>query len=195
MSRWYRFMYKFGFTPWEEDTESQAAQLGSLLSHVEGEREPPFGTALDLGCGTGRFSIELARRGWTSVGIDVVPDAIEIARQRAHQAGVDATFVEGNVTELRKSSVGDGFSLILDAECFNHLNDSQRESVHGGTYWREAEGPQIAPICAASAVASTGCATGGSPVSPTRPTCARRCARRRKPIHLTYIEVAPQVEA
>jgi len=33
-----------------------------------------------LGCGPGRASIYLARRGWQVDGVDFIPDAIELAR-------------------------------------------------------------------------------------------------------------------
>jgi hypothetical protein len=47
----------------------------------------------------------------------------------ALDAGVEAAFVEGDVTALRTAGVGSGFSFVLDVECFNHLNDSQRAAV------------------------------------------------------------------
>lgn len=132
MSRWYRFMYKLGLHPWEDNTESQLAQLRSLLERIEDGCEGPRRTALDLGCGTGRYSIELAKRGWDVVGVDVVPNAVELARKRARAANVTARFFEGDVTDLQQAGVGDGFRLFLDAECFNHLNDDQRMAFGRG---------------------------------------------------------------
>lgn len=129
MSRWYRFMYTVGFKPWEMDSATVGPQLGALLAIEEAGREQPYGPALDLGCGTGRWSVELAQRGWQVVGVDVVPKAIHAARQRAQQAGVDLAFFEGDVTALRGAGVGSGFSFVLDVECFNHLNDTQRAAV------------------------------------------------------------------
>lgn len=129
MSRWYRFMYRVGFTPWESDAESLAPQLGALLTLEEARREPPYGPALDLGCGTGRWSVELARRGWQVVGVDVVPKAVDAARRRALASSVDVPFFEGDVTALRDAGVGSGFSFFLDVECFNHLNDAERRTM------------------------------------------------------------------
>lgn len=129
MSRWYRFLYRVGFTPWEQDAATLAPQFNTLLALEEARREPPYGPALDLGCGTGRWSVELARRSWQVVGVDVVPKAVHTARQRAQAAGVDIKFCDGDVTALRDAGVGSGFSFFLDVECFNHLNDSQRGAM------------------------------------------------------------------
>ena len=45
---------------------------------------PPEGRAvLDAGCGTGRVAIELARRGYATVGIDIDPVLLDQARAKA----------------------------------------------------------------------------------------------------------------
>lgn len=129
MSLLYRVMYGLGFKPWEQDGEATLPQLRTLLAAEGSHRKPPYGSALDLGCGTGRWSVELAQQGWEVVGVDVIPKAIRGARERAEAAGVNATFIEGDVTALRYSGVGRGFSFVLDVECFNHLNDAQRVAV------------------------------------------------------------------
>jgi SAM-dependent methyltransferase len=77
-------------------------------------RTPPYGRALDLGCGTGIWSVFLALRGWDVTGVDVVPKAVRLARERARRADVQASFVDGSVTELAAAGVGSGFRLILD---------------------------------------------------------------------------------
>ena len=129
VSRFYRFTYGIGFRPWEQDVPTVGRQLAGLLAEEEAQRERPYGSALDLGCGTGGWSVQLAQRGWSVVGVDVVPKAIRAARRRAEESGVDVTFIEGDVTELGRIGVGTGFSFILDVECFNHLNDAQRTAV------------------------------------------------------------------
>lgn len=129
MSRWYRFMYKVGFKPWEQDSATVGRQLRELLTFEEASREEPYGPALDLGCGTGARSVELAQRGWHVVGVDVVPRAIEAAQRRAREAGVEVAFFQGDVTALDSIGIGSGFSFLLDVECFNHLSDSQRAAV------------------------------------------------------------------
>lgn len=85
-------------------------------------RPHPLGRALDLGCGRGLYTRELARRGWQAVGIDAVPRAIRVASRRAI-AG--ATFVVGDVTNLEAAGLG-SFDFFLDVGCFQGLDVDAR---------------------------------------------------------------------
>ena len=56
---------------------------------------------LDLACGTGRHSIELARRGFSVLGVDIASDLLEIAVGEAENKSIDgATFLEADLREL-----------------------------------------------------------------------------------------------
>jgi len=115
MSLFYKFQYLVGMTPWERmPSLSIGEQAVALLDRVESGREQPYGRALDLGCGTGFWSVRLAQRGWEVTGVDIVPKAVRTARERARKAGVEGRFVEGSVTTLAAAGVGSGFRLILD---------------------------------------------------------------------------------
>lgn len=46
----------------------------------------------DLGCGCGRHSIELARRGYKVTALDISPVLVEETRRRAESAGVEIVF-------------------------------------------------------------------------------------------------------
>jgi SAM-dependent methyltransferase len=84
-------LYRLGITPWERYGLAAAESIAALLDREEGDRSRPLGRALDLGCGRGQYTPDLARRGWQAVGIDNVPAGIEAAqrrpRARAHIAG------------------------------------------------------------------------------------------------------------
>lgn len=43
---------------------------------------------LDLGCGTGRMTRELARRGYDMTGVDISPEMLDIARESAERDGL-----------------------------------------------------------------------------------------------------------
>ena len=56
---------------------------------------------LDIGCGSGRYSVELARRGAEVIGLDFAPAMVETARQAAIEAKVEKNciFVQGDFLE------------------------------------------------------------------------------------------------
>lgn len=77
------------------------------------------GRALDLGCGYGRTAIYLALRGWTTDGIDFIPQAIDQAKARAEAAGVaDSTkFHVASATDL--AFLAGPYDLAIDVGCMH----------------------------------------------------------------------------
>ena len=132
MRRWKRLVfwlaYLHGRTPW--DTEVTPPEL---IQTIEGRDAPEAGRALDLGCGTGTNVIYLARRGWDAFGVDFVDRAIRLARRKAKKAGVQASFVTGDVTQLQQiKELPNSFDLALDIGCFHSLTpDGQRRYAAG----------------------------------------------------------------
>jgi SAM-dependent methyltransferase len=55
---------------------------------------------LDVGCGTGRHSIELTRRGYTITGIDLSDSMLRIARDKAKDAKLDIQFLKHDARNL-----------------------------------------------------------------------------------------------
>jgi SAM-dependent methyltransferase len=110
----YRVLWGLGVTPWERMQAFGAEQVSLMFDREEQGREPPFGAALDLGCGTGFWSVHLAERGWDVTGVEIVPKALRAARDRVQKAGVEVRFLEGSVAALRDAGVGSGFRLVLD---------------------------------------------------------------------------------
>jgi magnesium-protoporphyrin O-methyltransferase len=74
-----------------------------MLEHVEAwllERHlPPGARVLDAGCGTGLCSVLLAKHGYTVTAIDIAPQMVKAAQQRAQTLGVAEriTFVAGDL--------------------------------------------------------------------------------------------------
>jgi SAM-dependent methyltransferase len=131
MSVIYKILYQVGLTPWEGSAKQARTreQISAMFGREENGRQPPYGPALDLGCGGGLWSIELARRDWQVTGIDIVPKALRTARERAREAGVEVRFVQGDLAALRAAEVGSGFRLLLDFGAVHGLKEAQREAV------------------------------------------------------------------
>lgn len=55
---------------------------------------------LDMGCGTGRHSVELALRGFRMTGVDLSSGMLAQARAAATAAGVEVEWIEADATEF-----------------------------------------------------------------------------------------------
>ena len=95
-------------------TEQEVAFLVGALGLDPGMR------VLDVGCGPGRHSLALARRGFAVTGVDLSPEFVELARSAAAAEDLDASFTVCDVRELRYDSEFDaviclcqgGFGLL-----------------------------------------------------------------------------------
>ncbi len=126
----YRALWGLGFTPWER-RQAWAEQVSAMFDGEEQGRQPPYGAALDLGCGTGFWSVDLAERGWEVTGVEIVPKALRAARERAQKAGVEVRFLEGSVASLRDADAGFGFRLVLDLGTVHGLAPAEVKAVAG----------------------------------------------------------------
>jgi SAM-dependent methyltransferase len=90
---------------WTERTGSEIDRALTMLRPEGGER------ILDLACGTGRHSLELVRRGFSVVGVEIGSELVEIARREAEEQGLEAEFVEGDLREL---DFEEEFDIVLN---------------------------------------------------------------------------------
>src|SRR5580765_2575471 len=76
----------------------------------------PGAEILDAGCGTGRYAIELARRGYIVRGVDLSPELVDIATRAVGDSIDRVSFSVGDIAHLPTS----GYAAIL---CRGVLND------------------------------------------------------------------------
>ena len=145
----WKLYYRLGFHPWEDLAEHPpfAEKLTELFAREESGREPPYGPALDLGCGSAVWGVPLAKRGWQVTSVDIVDRALERARERVRDAGVDVRVMHADVTALREAGVGSDFRLLLDTGTFHGLSASQRRAM----------GREISAVAAADATVILDC--------------------------------------
>ncbi len=100
---------------------------GRFADRVEKEAvlallEPhPGMSVLDVGCGTGNYSLELAGRGLVVTGLDASPEMIKAARAKAEERGLDVEFVLGDALQL---PFGDGsFDAVICVCALEFLPD------------------------------------------------------------------------
>jgi SAM-dependent methyltransferase len=87
----------FGKERWERTAQG----VDLLLSLVP---IPSGGRVLDLCCGPGRHSLELARRGFRPTGVDRTASYIEEARERAEAEGLQIELVLEDMRRFRRAS-------------------------------------------------------------------------------------------
>lgn len=78
-------------------TANTVAEVDFLLEELG---LAPGGSMLDVGCGTGRHAVELARRGYEVTGLDLSAAMLARARGRAEAAGVRVELVEADATRF-----------------------------------------------------------------------------------------------
>src|SRR6478752_7889389 len=84
------------------------------------------GDVLDAGCGEAATALTLAERGFTAVGLDMSPTAIELARAEAATRGLDNVTFE--VADISAFTGYDGrFGTIIDSTLFHSMPVELRE--------------------------------------------------------------------
>ena len=117
--------YEKGDLPWQIDRP----QPEVLRLIAEEKFTSPI---LDLGCGSGDNALELARRGYRVLGMDVVPEALRLARKKAEQAGLaqPPEFFLGDALRLEESGVE--VETVLDCALFHTFEDEERPAYVRG---------------------------------------------------------------
>ncbi|HET6541689.1 MAG TPA: class I SAM-dependent methyltransferase [Chryseolinea sp.] len=115
-----------------ERVYEKATKPSDLLWHseepskflVEAIRErKQSGTALDLGCGAGVFSIYLAKSGYQVTGLDFIHKALEMASQLAKEKGALVNWVQADLLNWNSEKK---FDIILDSGCLHTISDKEK---------------------------------------------------------------------
>ena len=81
---------------------------------------------LDVGCGTGQNALFLAEKGYTVTGIDIAPDTLKIAKERALKRNINVNFHIYDLFDLKNYSKS--FNTIIDSSIFHMFSDKLRKS-------------------------------------------------------------------
>ena len=78
---------------------------------------------LDLGCGTGKMTLEMAKRGYDMIGVDYSPEMLDIAREGAFENNQEVLLLCQDMREFELYGTVDAVLCCLDG--INHLQDTQ----------------------------------------------------------------------
>ena len=132
--RFYNVMYSVG-APWEGADRVELRELvrdGRCSAAALRRPGMPAARAIDLGCGAGTVSIELAEAGFDVTGIDFSPVALRKARAAAATRGIDADrlrFLEGDLTLGHVPGVEGPYDLLVDYGTLDDLSADGRRSM------------------------------------------------------------------
>lgn len=89
----------------------RSAREAEFVTHICGLA--PGARLLDAGCGAGRHTLEFARRGYKTTGVDLSDDLLDLARERAAGAAA-ANFVQADLRTLKFAREFDA-AVLLDS--------------------------------------------------------------------------------
>ncbi|HZU46682.1 MAG TPA: class I SAM-dependent methyltransferase [Mycobacterium sp.] len=100
------------------------------------------GDVLDAGCGHAALSLALAARGYTVVGLDSSPTAIEAACREAAKRGLtNATFDVADIASF--TGYDSRFATIFDSGCLHSLPPDKRQGYLQSIFRAAAPGAAL----------------------------------------------------
>lgn len=105
-------------------------KAGFIVDRIEKEAvfsflQPEVGlTVLDIGCGTGNYALELARKGLKVTGIDISTGMLAKARARAARENLEINFCLADAQDLPFAD--NNFDIVLSVSSLEFFLDLQR---------------------------------------------------------------------
>lgn len=142
MKQWYEELFENYANSYENEvfTKGTIAEVNFLEQELNENKQAII---LDVGCGTGRHSIELAKRGYRPKGVDLSTNMLQKAKDKAEAAGVKIDFEQADARNLPFYNQFDmvimlcegGFSLMeTDEMNFEILKNCSKALKKGGTF-------------------------------------------------------------
>ena len=109
MKPWYEKLFANYARTYDKEgfTQGTSQEAGFIEREIGRNKQAKI---LDVGCGTGRHSIELARRGYNVTGIDLSAAQLKHAREKARSTGVSVRFIQ---KDARKAGFSKQFNLVI----------------------------------------------------------------------------------
>jgi SAM-dependent methyltransferase len=122
---WYKKIWTLDIQDmsWVEQTKSQVDFIWNVLKLNGTER------ILDLACGFGRHSLELAKRGCSVVGIDITQEYINEAKRVAQNEKIDIAYFCKDIREVKYQDEFDVVLNMADGAIGYLENDEENEKI------------------------------------------------------------------
>ena len=121
--------------------ERVSREIDFVEELFKNEAEREVRRILDLACGTGIPTLELARRGYQVTGLDLHEEMLAVARRKAKGKGLNIEFIQGNALEIDFDKEFDAVTMFFSSimyfddsaiqELFNSVNQALKQ---GGVF-------------------------------------------------------------
>jgi cyclopropane fatty-acyl-phospholipid synthase-like methyltransferase len=92
-------------------TKNTVEEVNFILEEL---KLPQGSQILDVGCGTGRHSVELAKRGYKVTGVDISSGMLSEAKITARKAGVEVEWIKADASKFRPSGSFDAAVCLCE---------------------------------------------------------------------------------
>lgn len=129
------------YDAWYTDTKGNfvdkvETDLAFKMIHVEKGMN-----ILDVGCGTGNFSIKLTKMGCKVTGIDISDNMLDIARKKAAEENLDIKFLHMDLNDLKFEE--NEFDAVFSMAAFEFIDDEDAPKGLEGMLRVVKEGGQV----------------------------------------------------
>lgn len=109
MKKWYEELYEDFAENYEKEvfTQGTIGEVDFIEKEIEFDKSK---TILDLGCGTGRHTIELTKRGYSVTGLDLSDTQLKKAREKAEALKLNIKFIKD---DARYFKLEEKFDLVI----------------------------------------------------------------------------------
>lgn len=109
MQQWYESLFENYGEKYDSEvfTQGTSGECDFIEKEINHNKKIKI---LDLGCGTGRHTIELAKRGYDVTGVDLSDSQLSKARDKAAKNGLDIKFIKHDARNL---SFLNEFDLVI----------------------------------------------------------------------------------
>lgn len=124
MKQWYEELYEdyqaFDNELYAQNTTSEVDFIEQVINHDQSRR------ILDVGCGSGRHSLELSRRGYAVVGMDLSESMLQRGRKIANAENLKVDFIQ---RDARRLKIHEGFNvaIMLCEAAFSLMEEDQMD--------------------------------------------------------------------